>query len=531
VTKLRAAEARLRDSEERYRLAAQAAGCVIWDWDPQSGCTDRVGAIEARFGYRHDAVESTLEWWVDRLHPEDRERVIRSLQAAFEAAAEFWDAEYRFRRADGTYAYIHDRGFAMYGASGKPTRLIGAMLDITGRKEIEQELRRSEGHLARGQQIAAIGSYEYDPRSGELRWSDETYRLFGFTRENFIPSIAAVDAMLHPEDRGRTLNPANLVGEGPRPPLSSLSCEYRIIRSDGEVRVLQRECDLVFDAAGQIIRVVGTVQDVTDERLAEAKRLELEAQLLHAQKLESLGTLAGGIAHDLNNALTPIVALSKLVQATLPEASRSHRNLEIVRQAGMRARDLVKQILAFSRRETPKMELVQLSALVDDTLAMLRATIPATIRIDVSNEDVPPVIADPGQLQQVLVNLATNAAQAIGSGMGTIAVTLSGKAGGGDVCLSVTDTGCGMDDATCRRIFDPFFTTKPAGEGTGLGLAVVHGIVSSHGGRIDVTSAPGAGTRFEVHLPIAPRATPRHSPMRPTDASSIAAPQYRSSRA
>jgi PAS domain S-box-containing protein len=503
VTASREAERRLRNSEARYRLAAHAAGCVIWEWNAETDGVEYAGPLQELFGYAPSEIDSGQRWWQERIHPEDRAAVLRSLERASRERAALWDAEYRMRRADGTYASVHDRALTTYDVAGEPVLMVGAMIDISARKEMERELRRSEAHLARAQQVASIGSFEYDPRSGALRWSDETYRIFGLDREAFAPTIETVEARIHPDDRGVTRTPAHDLARGRRPPLSALSCDYRMIRPDGELRQLHRECDLVFDASGEIISVVGTVQDVTEQRAAEAKRLELEMQLLHAQKLESLGTLAGGIAHDLNNTLTPIVALSKLVQASLPDGAREHRNLEIIRNAGIRARDLVKQILAFSRRESPKKELVDLAGLIDESLAMLRASIPATIRIDVSAEDVPPVVADPSHLQQVLVNLVMNAAQAIGGGMGTIEVGLS--CGGAEfVCLSVSDTGCGMKEEIRLRIFDPFFTTKPAGEGTGLGLAVVHGIVSSHGGRIEVASAPGSGARFEVHLPTAP---------------------------
>jgi signal transduction histidine kinase len=246
----------------------------------------------------------------------------------------------------------------------------------------------------------------------------------------------------------------------------------------------------------------GTVQDVTLRRAEAARRKELEAELIHAQRMDALGTLAGGIAHDLNNALVPVLALTKRVRDGLPPESAARRSLELVLGGALHARDLVKRVLDFSRKEAAAPRPVELAPLLRDSLSMLRASVPATIAIEEDIAEVPPVIGEPGQLHQVIANLVTNAAYAIGAAHGRIAVRL-GTSEDGKVRLLVEDTGCGMSEETLRRIFDPFFTTKPVGEGTGLGLAVVYGIVTSHGGQIAAASTPGQGTRFTITLPLA----------------------------
>jgi signal transduction histidine kinase len=252
---------------------------------------------------------------------------------------------------------------------------------------------------------------------------------------------------------------------------------------------------------------VGIWLDITAVKRGEADRLAIEDQLHHAQRLESLGTLAGGIAHDLNNTLVPILGLTKLMMKRLAQDSREHTNLAIIVQAGERARDLVRQILAFSRKEAPTRLSVDFASLVRDSLKMIRASIPATIDIAEAIETVPPVFGDPSQLHQIVINFVVNASHAIGDSMGTISVALTAAVPAAEgngrawICLSVRDTGCGMDEATRQRAFEPFFTTKPAGEGTGLGLSVVHGIVVQHGGKIRVESEVGHGTRFDVYLP------------------------------
>ena len=274
----------------------------------------------------------------------------------------------------------------------------------------------------------------------------------------------------------------------------------------------------IMAAAGSLVLVplIGRILTsfclvvMTAERYIQ-QRSELEAQLFASQKMEALGTLAGGVAHDLNNTLVPMLALAKTTGRRLPEGSRERSNLDTILQASERARDLVSQILTFSRRTMPALQSVDLAQVVRDALKLLRASVPTTIEIEERIAAAPRLMGDAGKLHQVMTNLVTNAAQAIGDGLGRITVEIAtapgehvagaARAHGAAVRLSVSDNGCGMAPQILTRIFDPFFTTKPAGVGTGLGLSVVHGIVTQHGGRIAVDSALGRGTRFDVYLP------------------------------
>jgi len=258
-------------------------------------------------------------------------------------------------------------------------------------------------------------------------------------------------------------------------------------------------------------QLFGTIHDVTELRAVQQRQEELEGQLLHSQKLEALGTLAGGVAHELNNTLVPILALSKLASDDLPQDSPVRGDMITIIQASERARDLVKQILAFARKQDLVKQPVDLAMVAREALRMLRSRLPATVQIVEHISDIPPVFGDPVGLHQVVVNLITNAAQAIGAVIGRITVSIwavgesqaSPQQGAIQpiIYLSVADTGNGIPAATLDRIFEPFFTTKDVGEGTGLGLSVVHGIITSHGGKIAVHSEPGEGAEFTISLP------------------------------
>jgi signal transduction histidine kinase len=303
-----------------------------------------------------------------------------------------------------------------------------------------------------------------------------------------------------------------------------LSSNMRALAAAARALARREPLPAMRTSVREITEIVRALDEVRAEfndsaerlRACEQREQDLERQSLHTQRLEALGTLAGGIAHDLNNTLVPVLGLAKLTMKRLPEASREHANLAMIVSAGERARDLVRRILAYSRKEAPARQAVDIAALVRDSLKMLCASLPSTIHFEQQIDDVPLVSGDPGQLHQIMINLVVNAAQAIGSNMGTVSVTLvNGPEQNLDgdvhasptpmVRLSVSDTGCGMDEAVVRRIFEPFFTTKPIGEGTGLRLSVVHGIVTQHGGHITVDSRIEQGTRFDIYLPALSR--------------------------
>ena len=341
-----------------------------------------------------------------------------------------------------------------------------------------------------------------DTKKNQMLYISPSYRRSGGARVRASTPPHTWHGSIHPEDRERVRQAAVKNKRAATTTKSTESCG-RMARCAGFATA-----PFPFTTNGRVERVVGMAEDITEYRT-------LEEQFRQAQKMEAIGTLAGGIAHDFNNILAAISGYTELARMTLKENPEVREHLGAVLQAASRATDLVRQILTFSRQQPPERRPIQLRPVVAESLKLLRATIPSTIEFDTSlAADAPTVLADATQIHQILMNLGTNAWHAMKDRTGRLQVKLekcvvdAAHAAtqprlrpGVYARVSVSDTGCGMDQATLRRIFEPFFTTKPPGEGTGLGLAVVHGIMDSHDGAVTVYSQPGEGTVFHLYFP------------------------------
>ena len=290
--------------------------------------------------------------------------------------------------------------------------------------------------------------------------------------------------------------------------------ESQMKNARGELRDVIFNKAVFTDSQGAVIGLIGAVLDITDRKRAEKERAELESRLLQSQKMEAIGTLAGGIAHDFNNILAGIIGFTEMVLDDTPPESRSYRRLELVLKSGIRGRDLVRQILAFSRKTDYERNPLSVSSVVNETAKLLRASLPATIQIMVDTHSTSDMIlANPTEIQQIVMNLCTNAAHAMRGKGGQLSIALtdtqiepgsplgSTLSPGAYVQLTVRDTGTGIGAKVMKRIFEPFFTTKEVGQGTGMGLAVTYGIVKSLKGDITVKSSRKTGTIFQVLLP------------------------------
>lgn len=381
----------------------------------------------------------------------------------------------------------------------------------------QEKLHTSAHLLDASQQIARMGGWELDVDTRSLYWSEGLYRIHDTSPAEFNPDFE-VGISYFPPDSRRIIDAALKVaietGQGYDLELEKITFKGR--------RIHVRTTCVVTMRDGRAVKLTGVMQDITEQKQAEAARLELESQLREAQRIESLGTLAGGIAHDFNNILGAIMGNVVLASEELGPAHPARESLDEIGRSSVRARELINQILAFSRRQAQQLVNQPLQPVIEETIRLLRATLPASVHFDLP--PVPETLCariDATQLTQVLINLCTNAWHAMKDGAGHIGITLDevecdddpgadadAPPPGRYVRIRVRDDGCGMDAATQARAFEPFFTTKPVGSGTGLGLAVVHGIVKAHHGAISVTSAIGTGSVFEVLLPAVDGAAP-----------------------
>ena len=505
----------LRLSEERYALAMTGLTGGHWVWEVASDALFVSGSVNRLFGIPPDRPATTRRDFFARIevHPDDREQLQRIDADVIAGRTQRIDYEYRIVvPGEAGPRWILTRAQSFPGSDGRPLRLAGVSVDITSRKATEEALRRSEERY----QLAVAGSdqglWDWDlatdrvflsPRAQQLLWPEvgEPQR----PRRDWIAITP-----YHPDDAKRV---RRAIADYLHGRSRGFSVEYRVHHPDGRWHWYRQRGIAVRDAAGRPTRMAGSIEDISERRDADAERDRLEMQLRQAQKLEAIGTLAGGIAHDFNNILAAILGYGEMALRDAPAGSAQRRHIEAATGAGLRAKSLVERILAFSRSGIGERLPVHVQSVVQEALDQLQASTPAWIRIERSlDAGDAAVLGDPTQVHQVVMNLCANAAQAMRSA-GTLNVALDRVSQAGTACMTcdlpagefvrlrVSDTGVGIAADVLERIFDPFFTTKGVGVGTGLGLSLVHGIVTDLGGGIDVHSELGAGSTFTVYLP------------------------------
>jgi len=444
-------------------------------------------------------------------HPDDAAQLSQDVMTVLGDGNDL-AGDFRIVLPNGQVRWVYRRSCEVARDASGVTR-VGVLLNVTERVEAQQALHANEALWKVALESAGDGVWDWDLSTGAEYFSPSILAMYGFGPHELTHLAQELDWLTHPDDVPQMQADRQAHFEGRVPVYRN---EHRIRCKDGSWKwVLSRGMVIARDESGQPLRMVGTHTDITELRQAEARRQVLEVQLRESQKMEAIGTLAGGVAHDFNNLLAAILGNLVLAREDLELAHPAHESLAEVHRAAIRARQLVQQILTFSRRQEQALVRQTLTPLVEEGLGLLRSLLPAGVRLHASLADGLEVMADATQVQQVLMNLCTNAWQAFAGRGGEISVSLrrreldateaeilGGLAPGSFACLSVVDDGPGMDAATERRIFEPFFTTKAPGEGTGLGLAVVHGIVQAHHGAISVRGHPGAGTRFDVWLPL-----------------------------
>ena len=490
ISERKRAEAELRESEERFRNMADTAPVMIWVAGPDKlftfvnrTCLDFIGrTMEEELG----------NGWTSCLHPDDRQRTYEAFSAAFDARQKF-QVESRWRRADGEYRLLLCTGVPRFAPGGEFVGYIGSKIDIT---DLQSETRFRQ--LA--ENIDEV-FWMFDISTQRMLYVSPAFeKIWGLISAAVYQNRDWMLETVHPEDRDRC---ASFLSRQKSEPAEET---YRIVRPDGSVRWIQDRAFLIYDPEGAPYRVLGIAEDITARR-------QMEEDLHQAYKMEAIGRLAGGIAHDFNNLLTVVGGYLHLVLDATPSSDPRRAKLEHVLSASNRASTLTSQLLAFSRKQMVQPRLVNVNDLLANMEALLRPVIGEHIHLATDlAANLLCVEADPNQLEQVVMNLAANARDAMPKGgefrirtsMGNgLAKAGSGRDIGPCVRIQIADTGCGMSRNVLDHVFEPFFTTKGVGKGTGLGLSTVYGIIQQNRGTIHVSSSPDRGTTFEILLPAA----------------------------
>jgi len=501
---LRAGRAQLQESEERYRLLTEAQPGMVFTLRADH-TVDYVNSAWITFTGR-TLQQLDADGWRDLIHAEDRAAMIAAISAPLERG-EPHEVQVRFRRHDGVYRRVLSRVVPVKDAAGRVVKWIGTTIDIhdlwlarEGLRESTVKLQESEKRFS-NVASAPVLIWSSGPDK-QCDWFNEAW--LAFTGRAMAQELG--DGWLegvHPDDRHRCLETFSRAFDAREP----FTMEYRLRRHDGQSRqVVHEGVPRIVD--GTFRGYIGSALDVTDQRL-------LEERLLQAKKMEAVGQLAGGVAHDFNNLLTIINGYTDLMLSRFADEDPTRQDLEAVRIAGARAASLTNQLLAFGRRQIRQPMILDVGAIVEESAQALPPLVGPGVEVSVTSDQRPArTKADSNQLAQVLLNLAMNAHEAMPRGgrltFHTSVIEVDGAAAGRQhpnlaagryVRLAVSDTGKGMTPEVKARMFEPFFTTKEFGKGSGLGLAVVHGIVEQSGGHIDVASEPGRGTTVVIYFP------------------------------
>lgn len=520
VTERRAAQDALVRSlaEQRdlaHRLEAQRASLAeaqavanvgSWDADLRTGSVAWSDEMHRIFATDAARFQPTHQAFLDRVHPEDRAIVDTAFVTSFQTQSS-QTIDHRVVLPDGRVRFVQERWRIVLDSSGVPLRAAGTCQDITDRKLAEATLRESEERFRQLAETIREVFWITDADKTRMIYVSPAYEsIWGRPCEDLYAHPERWVDAIHPEDRDlvRRALPAQREGD--------YDITYRVVRPDQSLRWVRDRAFPVRDGAGAVYRVVGLAEDITE-------RKAIETQFLRVQRMESIGTLAGGIAHDLNNVLTPILMSVELLRGDDTLEGRRHA-IEVIEASARKGADMIGQVLTFARGVEGRRVEVGVPALLRDVSRIANDTFLKTIAVTYTTEEgLPPVLGDSTQLHQVLVNLCVNARDAMPAG-GTIelaatfaqvdaafAAAHTDARPGAFVAIAVSDTGTGMPPEVLERIFEPFYSTKELGKGTGLGLSTSLAIVRSHGGFFHVESAPDVGSTFVVYLPIAAETT------------------------
>jgi PAS domain S-box-containing protein len=500
--------------EEQIALTAKL-GVGFWEWDVRSGAVRRLSGSVAFLDEGFDHTPLTSSGWASLIHPEDLVLAHRAYEPCLRGESDDWMSTLRLRRPDGSWQWMQVGGRVVQrDTQGLPLRVLGVVQDNKAQKLAEDAVLRDAELLSK-----VTSSVICTDMEGIVTyWNEGATRLYGYTAQERLGK----SAFLHYEQERRQAAQAAYAEICAGQPFDG---QWEELRKDGSSVWVEARVSMFRDAEGRPAGVIGISHDISERRRADDERRQLEQQLFQAQKMETVGTLAGGIAHDFNNILTAILVHAELGESGQLSASRALEAFSQIRQASLRAKDLVKRILTFTRPQEPERRLVSATDLLRDAAKFSRAILPSTIEIQLEIAgECGEIWVDTNQFHQVVLNLVSNASQAMADGQGQLSFRLEKRQlasplrtstgeipAGPYLLLTVHDDGAGMDEEARLRAFEPFFTTKRVGEGTGLGLSIVQGIVQSHGGGIELSSIPDAGTTFGIYWPATAERAPLSS--------------------
>lgn len=499
-------EEELRQSEVRYRSLFENKYTVMLIIDPEDGAIiDANPAAVNFYGWKRDEL---CRMNIKQINILSKENVQSEMQRARNSSCNYF--VFRHLRSDGSVRDVEVVSVPI-SIAGKAL-LYSIVNDITERKRVHEMLVESNKRMNYIMASTNAGLWENGIGSNVTTWSDELWQLYGLEPHSCEPSYENWLNTIVPEDRERVRRESEESLENS----AEFSSMWRVRDHDGTIRWLMSKGKPFTDYDGKIQRYAGIVIDITDRKKEEEEKLHLETRLRKAQRLESIGTLTSGIAHDFKNILTPILGYSEMGLLGESTDNPSHEYFSQISQAADRAKQLIDQILTFSKPENITSAVVSVQSVLTEALRLLRPSIPDTVTLEEQiDHTCRSITGDPSQIHRIIVNLCTNALQAMGKNEGVLRIELREISSDSNLRktmpklfadnylqLSISDTGSGMDEATMERIFEPFFTTKSMNKGSGLGLSVVHGIVTGYNGEITVESQPGKGTSFQIYLPV-----------------------------
>ena len=523
ITNRKQTEIALKRSNARLREAQRIGGIGDWDWDPATNQVTWSKNLYLIFGLDPSQPPPNYQGQLDLYHSDDANRLDQAVTKALTDGTPY-ELEMRRTNPDGQVIHVLARGVAEQDESGQVIRLYGSVQDITERKRSEDELKEALAILQTAMDCSPAGIAIADANDGRLRYVNNAgLEIRGGTPKEVVNGVdikqyVQVWNILHMDGTPYAEEDVPLA----RAIIYGQRCdeEFIIRRSDGD-RIVWANAAPVRNEQGEVIAGIVVFNDVTAYKRAEEEKARLERQFQQSQRLESIGRLAGGVAHDLNNLLTPILGYTEMLLTQTQGNDPDRESLHEILSASRRARDLVQQLLALGRKQLLEFAPININSLVQNSYKLLRSSIRENVHIQLDLDSSSPFIqGDISQLEQVLMNLAMNAQDAMPDGGELVIETGQVELDQGDlqdsegmgpwwyVQLVVRDTGQGMDATTREQVFEPFFTTKEIDKGTGLGLATVYGIVKQHGGDIRVDSTPDWGTTFKVYLPLSAEAEP-----------------------